>query len=356
VRDRIFETAIVILGRAHRLYYRRTMPKSTIKEKVMPFGEHLEDLRRRLLIAMIGIVPVLVVSLIFGSKLISMLIIPILAVLRDADIAPSLQATSPLETFMTALKVSLTLTFVVTSPWLLLQIWLFIAPGLYNNERRFAYLLAPLSILLTVLGVTFCYTVIFPITLAFLIKFGSSISQAAPATAPVPVGVVIPIIPQLEAEPSEPPLHGLWYNAELKQLRYCAGKNKDGTPHMLGAYLVAGSAIAQQYRVSEYIGLLLALCFAFALAFQMPVVVLILGWANIVQIAFLTKYRKQAVFVCAILGALLTPTIDPFTMFLLAGPLYGLYELGIILLRILPASRVAAGFKKIKEPDGDPDA
>lgn len=320
----------------------------------MPFGEHLEDLRRRLVFALWGVVPILVASLYFGKDLLSALLVPMERALRDADLSPVLQATGPLETFMTYFKISLTVTLVVASPWILMQLWLFVAPGLYHNERRFAYLLAPLSIALTVLGVAFCYAVMFPITLAFLVQFGSSIAQPDMQSAPLPPGVVLPQFPALVADPIDPPEHSVWYNSTVKQLRFCAGYH-DKVPTILGVNLIAGGAISQQYRVSEYVGLLLSLCVAFALSFQMPVAVLILGWANLVQISFLTKYRRHALFVCGVLGALLTPTIDPFTMFLLAVPLYLLYELGILLLRVLPASRVASGFKKTGEPNGDPD-
>ncbi len=322
----------------------------------MPFGEHLEDLRRRLVFALWGIAPILIVSMIYGKDMLSALLLPIVHTLRDADLSSSLIATGPLESFMTWFKLTLTVTVLVASPWILMQLWLFVAPGLYHNERRFAYLLAPLSIFLTTCGVLFCYKVMFPITLAFLVQFGSSIAQPDTTAAPLPTGVVLPTFPSLEADPLDPPQHALWYNSTLKQLRFCT-LDHNNKPIILGTNLVAGGAIAQQYRVSEYVGLLLSLCLAFALAFQMPVAVLILGWANIVQIDFLTKYRKHALFICGVLGAFLTPTIDPFTMFLLAAPLYLLYELGIVLLRVLPASRVAAGFKKspAPEPNGDPD-
>lgn len=321
----------------------------------MPFGEHLEELRRRLIYALWGVVPILILALSYGKRMLEALLIPIVQALRDADLSSSLIATGPLESFMTYFKLTLTVTILVSSPWILMQLWLFVAPGLYHNERRFAYLLAPLSIFLTVTGVTFCYKVIFPITLAFLINFGSSIAQPDVTIAPLPAGVTLPQFPALASDPADPPEHSMWYNSTLKQLRFCAAYHGK-IPVILGTNLVAGGAIAQQYRVSEYVGLLLSLCLAFALAFQMPVAVLILGWAGIVEIALLAKYRRHAVFACAFLGALLTPTLDPFTMFLLACPLYLLYEFGILLLRILPASRVAQGFKKSSaEADGDPD-
>ncbi len=90
---------------------------------------------------------------------------------------------------------------------------------------------------------------------------------------------------------------------------------------------------------------MLLLSLAFAGGFQMPVAVLVLGWARIVSIDFLTKNRKYALFLCSIVAALLTPA-DPFSMLLMMIPLYGLYELGILLLRWFPATRIAGNLPK----------
>ncbi len=324
------------------------MPREEIKQKIMPFGEHLEELRRRLILALLGTVPILVLSLAFGRTALQFIVRPIQAALHRADLASVLQATSPLETFGSYLKVSLTITILVGLPWMLLQLWLFVAPGLYASEKRFAYLLAPMSMVLSILGMAFCYWVMLPVALAFFVNFGSTIAQPVVATAPLHAGVVLPVLPLLDADPTDPPEHGLWFNNELRELRYCvhgAGEGGgDVRPVIVGVPLVSASAIAQQYRVSEYVGFLLSMSIAFALAFQMPVVVLLLGWANIITPAVMRKYRRHAIFACAAAAAIITPTPDPFNMFLLAGPLYALYEVGLLLLRVLPASLVAEGF------------
>jgi sec-independent protein translocase protein TatC len=332
------------------------MPKPAIKEKVMPFGEHLEELRRRLILSIWGIVPILLLSFYFGKDILRFLIEPITMALQEANLGAGLQATGPLESFMTYFKVVITVTILVASPWILYQLWMFVAPGLYANERRFAYLLAPMSFLLTVTGVTFCYKIMLPITLFFLATFGADIAPFDVQTAEVPKDVAIPKIPILSGDLPQPEQGNMWIYEKLHQLRVCLGKDAEGKPIIMMVQLSAGGAIAQQYRLAEYVSLLLGFCLAFALSFQMPVAVLLLGWANIVEISVLTKYRRHAAFACAALGAILTPTADPLTMILLAGPLYLLYEFGIMLLRVLPASRVAAGFRGAKkEGDGDAD-
>ena len=78
------------------------------------------------------------------------------------------------------------------------------------------------------------------------------------------------------------------------------------------------------------------LSLGFAVGFQMPVVVLLLGWAGIVEPKDLTGIRKYMLMGCLVASSILTPA-DPLSMVLLAGPLYVLYELGLILLRLMPA-------------------
>lgn len=331
------------------------MPKPAIKEKVMPFGEHLEELRHRIIMALWGIVPILILSFVFGKQILNLMIEPIVHALQKADLGSSLQATGPLESFMTYFKVVVTVTLLVSSPWMLFQLWMFVVPGLYSNERRFAYVLAPLSLVLSISGVMFCFKVMLPITLFFLASFGANIAPFDVPRGPAPAGVTFPTIPVLSADPEKPQQGAVWFNKEFMQLRFYEGKDKEGKDLIYLAQMSRGGAIAQQYRLSEYVSLLLGFCLAFAISFQMPVAVLLLGWANLVHTAFLKKYRRHAIFACAVLGAVITPTADPFTMLLLAGPLYLLYELGIVLLRFLPASRVAKGFGG-KEGDGDADA
>ncbi len=335
------------------------MPRPDLTDKVMPFGEHLDELRRRLLFALVGVLPIFVVALAFGQTVLVFLLRPIQHSLAAAGQSSNLQATGPLETFMTYIQTALVLTIIVGSPWILYQLWRFVAPGLYAQERRFAYLLAPLSVSLTMIGVVFLYVVILPVTLGFLIHFGANLSHQTVAEAPLPEGVTLPIIPLLDADPKDPPPGAYWINRKLKEERF-AVTGEDGNITILQHPLTSGAVIAQQYRVSEYVDLLLALALAFAIAFQTPVVVLLLGWAGLVDLKFLAKYRRHAIFGCAVVAAIVAPSGDPLTMTLLTVPLYLLYELGILLLRLLPASRVAGGFSRADkragkmEPDGEP--
>ncbi len=305
---------------------------------LMSFGDHLEELRRRLIWSIVGIVPLFIVAFSFGRPIINILIEPARAQLRAGGQSTTLLATAPFETFGSVVHVAVILTVLVGSPWILYQLWLFVSPGLYASERKFFYRLGPLSTMLTASSIAFLYWVILPVILAFFIGFGSKIGAPDIHTAPLPEGVTLNSIPILASDPpaSEIEAGAMWINSELLQLRVCLDIGADGVPTILGTEMTRGAGISQQYKISEYIRMLLNMGLAFGIGFQMPVVVLLLGWAGIVTRQTLAKYRRHAIGACALAGALLTPA-DPLSMVLLAIPLYLLFELGMLLLRVWPA-------------------
>ncbi|MEM1330349.1 MAG: twin-arginine translocase subunit TatC [Planctomycetota bacterium] len=335
----------------------------------MPLSDHLEELRRRVILALLGLLPIVVAALILGKPLLAFLLRPVQEALIDSGASPLLQATGPLETFGTYLRVALVTAILLGSPWLLYQLWRFIAPGLYASERRFVHVLLPLSTVLTASGIAFLYGVILPVVLAFFITFGTGVSTRTAETAPPPPDAVFPTIPVLDADPDAPSLGEEWVNTALMQRRVCVGFDGED-PIVMGTDLVRASGIAQQYRVSEYVKLFLSLALAFALGFQTPVVVLLLGWAGLVERAWLARSRRYALLIACVGSAILTPA-DPISMLLLAGPLYLLFELGMLLMILLPAERVARGFRPqvkrderavsssrdpfAREPDGEPE-
>lgn len=315
------------------------MPRQETEIAVMPFGDHLEELRRRMILALLGVAPILVVALLVGKRVLAFLLGPIEAALSSGGQPAALQVTGVFEMFSAYLKVSIVMTILIGAPWIIYQLWKFVAPGLYRHERRFAYLLAPLSGVLTVLSGLFLYYVMLPVILAFFVLFNASLPVSPVAAAPLPEGVTLASVPVLAADPVSPPVGSVWFNSTLGQLRACV-EVRDGAPVVKGAAMIGHALVAQQYRVADCVGIVLGFALALAVAFQMPVVVLLLGWAGLVTPEFLSKYRRHAALVCAVLGAVLTPA-DPLSMILLAGPLYVLYEFGLVLLRLLPASRVA---------------
>ena len=316
------------------------MATSPIDHNAMSFGEHLEELRRRLIVSLLGLIPILIVSFIFGKPLLGFILIPAEQALLSAGLPPMLQATGVLETFGSYMRIAFAVAIVVASPWLLWQLWVFVAPGLYDRERRFIYVLAPLSSVLTITGAFFLYKLMLPIVLAFFISFGTSVGARPVATIDLAPGVTLPEIPVLDGDPRGVEPGRMWFNTRLNQLRVSIGRRADGTLIIAGAPFHRTTGIAQQYKVSEYTKLVLALTLAFVIAFQTPVVVLLLGWSGIIDKHFLDGKRKIIVMVSAVLGAVLTPA-DPISMILMGGALYGLFEFGVLLMRLLPAERVA---------------
>lgn len=313
----------------------------------MPLGDHLEELRSRLIRALLGLVPIFVLALVFGRDLLSVLLEPIRKELAVAG--GTFQVTGLFELFSAYIKLSLIISIVVGTPWVLYQAWRFIAPGLYSNEQRFVRIICFLSSVLSLLGCLFLYFVMLPVVVAFFVAFNNSLSPVGGA-APTPAVVegALPIdIPAIDGDPA-PPIPAsddraqLWFNTGTSELKV---RLPDGSvlaspfTHRAGP-ANSNSLIAQQYRVGETLSLILQLGLALVVAFQMPVVVLLLGWAGIVTPGFLRTYRRHAAMICAVLGALLTPA-DPVSMMFLAVPLYVLYEFGLLLLLLLPAERVA---------------
>jgi len=309
--------------------------------KVMSFGEHLEDLRRRVGFAMLGLLPILLISMYYGKAVMAFLLLPAAEAMQKQDVPARMLVTGLLEGFNSYFYLALILTILIGAPWLLYQLWLFIAPGLYSGERRFVYLAAPLSAVLAIVSALFTYYVMLPAILSFFVHFNLSMPTAAVATAPVPANVTMLNLPILAADPESPEVGDAWINRAIDELRICVQAGEAGVPPIVvGAPVSKSSLVSQQYQLSKYIDLLFNFALAFAAGFQMPVVVLLLGWVGIVTPEFLVKYRRHAIMVCAILGAALTPG-DPISAVLMGVPLYILFELGLFLLRKFPASRVA---------------
>lgn len=312
----------------------------------MPFGDHLEELRRRVLHALLGVLVLFIAAIYFGGTLLEILSAPLLEELKANGQATSMLATSPLEAFGAYIKVATVASLVLGMPWLLFQMWRFVAPGLYPREQRFAVFLLPMSGALTAIGLAVLYWVILPVSLYFLISFGSGLIPDRHISAPAPDGIVYPNAPILEADPIDPPVGAMWMNRSLNQLRMSIDPG-----HIVGIPLTSGGMIAQQYRVSEYVDLVFMLGLAFAVAFQVPLVLLLLSWLGVVGPEHLTRHRKQVIFGCVV-GASLLPTQDPWSLLLLSGMMIALFEFGILLIRLVPARRVLGA---VPEPSSDAD-
>lgn len=317
----------------------------------MSFGEHLDELRRRLILALVAPLPLAIVLFFFADAIREVLVHPALTALEANGLPAQLQALGPAEVLTTNLKLSIIGALVISAPWIFWQAWKFIEPGLYNNEQRFVRFLVPGSIVLTISGLSLFYWVMLPLMLRVLISFGipdpANLMDITPEQAETRIAEQVAkgmtVIPILEEIPENAAPGQVWINARNRSLTMVLP-----TPEMDGGYELGtvsinrAGTIAQEFRLSEYIKFVLLLMLTITIAFQMPLVILLLGWVGIVNRRFLEKNRRYALVVCAALGAILTPA-DVVSMVMLLIPLYLLYELGIILLRIAPANRIAEG-------------
>lgn len=133
----------------------------------LSFVQHLDELRKRIIICLLGIVAASIGSYFFVGKLIPYLAEPV----------GRLVFIQPLEAFITYLKVALICGFCLSLPLILYQVWAFIGSGLTARERRHIYLYAPFSLLLFLVGAGFAYKIIVPYGLTFLLSFGGPCIQ-----------------------------------------------------------------------------------------------------------------------------------------------------------------------------------
>ena len=243
------------------------------KSKESSFVDHLTELRSRLLKSIIYIFIFFVISYTFAESIYSFLVQPYADAVKEDQSNRRLIFTALHETFITYLKVAFFAAIFVGSPVLLIQIWKFIAPGLYKDEKKalLPYLVATPTLFL--LGGMLVYYLVMPLAIKFFLSFETS---AQLNTLPI----------QLEA------------------------------------------------KVNEYLSLIMRLIFAFGLSFQLPVILSLLARVGFIDSNYLKKRRKYVVVIIFAVAALLTPP-DPITQIGLGIPLLILYELSIISVKYI---------------------
>ena len=349
----------------------------------MSFGEHLEDLRTRLVWALLGTLAAAVVTLYYGNEIIKILLKPLNRAQLAAGLPPITTGGGVLDGFSIWMKVSLISAAIIASPWILYQIWKFVEAGLYQNERRVVYLLAPFSAIMMAAGTAFTYYFLLPITLAFLMLFSVGFGPASsdtsgpldaitdfigrmaagveekPAEAPqkpesiVPPPVIVDgtvtlmQVPQVIEDPEKPAPGQMWVNTSQNALKIRVGDRTMVT------YLAVSAMFSPLINLNDYISFALFMTLGMVIAFQLPVAMMIGGWVGIVDSDGLRKARKMVVLICVIAGAVLTPSSDPISMFAVAIPLWLLFELGLFLMRFMEKRRPP---EEKDDADATPDA
>ena len=238
---------------------------------------HLLELRDRLMRALIAVCAVFVPCAYFANDIFEFAARPLLAQLPKGG---SLIATSVMSPFTTPFKLSFMVSLFIAIPYVLYQVWGFVAPGLYRNEKRFAMPLLLSSIVLFYAGVAFAYFLVFPVMFQFF-------------AATTPAGV------QMMTD------------------------------------------------INNYLDFALTMFFAFGVAFEMPIAVVLLVITGIVSVEKLTAARGYVIIGIFVIAAILTPP-DALSQTLMAVPMWLLYELGVIFARIMTRNR--------PKPEAEPNA
>ena len=241
-------------------------PEST--DQPLPLVAHLTELRDRLLRALLAVLVVFICLFPFANEIYTFVSEPLRALLPEGATMIATEVASP---FLTPFKLTLVAAIFLAIPYVLYQIWSFIAPGMYKHEKRLAVPLLASSILLFYAGAAFAYFVVFPLIFAFFTSTG-------------PADITI------------------------------------------------------MTDINSYLDFVLKLFFAFGVAFEIPIVAVLLISSGITTPDNLAKKRPYIIVGCFFLGMLLTPP-DIISQSLLALPMWLLFELGVYFGRIITRNR-----------------
>ncbi len=237
------------------------------------FWEHLDELRSRLIRMLILLALVTVVAFLLKEQLFNIVLAP-----RSSDFvtyqlmgvsAFSIQLinTGLTEQFMVHMRTAMFTGLLVTSPYIIYELFRFVSPGLYDNERRYAFQLVGSAYVMFVIGLLLNYFLIFPLTVRFL-----------------------------------------------------------------GTYQVS-TDVMNMLTLQSYIDTLIGMSFMMGVLFELPVVCWLMGRMGIINAHLMSSYRRHAIVAILVLAAIVTPTTDVFTLFVVALPIWMLYELSILVVK-----------------------
>jgi sec-independent protein translocase protein TatC len=296
----------------------------------MTVGEHLEELRSRLVWSLLGYAILLILCLVFArDHVLPWFCAPLFETLQKYDINPQLVADEVSEGFMVYLQVSMICAAAFAGPWILYQLWQFVAAGLYPKERKYVTKYLPLSITLLISGMLLVYFFVLPWTLDFFIGFsiGIPIPGQSHVVTTAPTSQPALIVPSFPGEPEKKLERMMWFDESIQQLKFVY-RNKVRVISFGSSEL-----LRPEITIDKYIDLVISMLISFGLAFQLPLVVLALAKIGIVEVSALKAGRRYVYFAMSIVAAVITPGDVITATVALMVPLILLYELGIWLAR-----------------------
>ncbi|MGV6803859.1 MAG: twin-arginine translocase subunit TatC [Ruegeria sp.] len=250
-----------------------------IEDTSAPLIEHLTELRTRLIHSVVAFLVGMIICFTVATPIFNFLTQPLCQVLSERGQDCDLIFISPQEGFFVAIKVSLLGGFILAFPYIGMQMWRFVAPGLYRSEKNafLPFMLA--SPFMFLLGASFAFYVVTPLAYDFFLGF----QQFGAEGEAVADGVNAPL------------------------------------------------SVVFQGSAQEYLNLTIKFIVAFGLCFQLPVLLTLMGKAGLVSAEGLGAVRKYAVVGILVLAAIVTPP-DVITQVILFVVVYGLYEISIFLV------------------------
>jgi sec-independent protein translocase protein TatC len=233
-------------------------------EEQETFLSHLVELRDRLIRVLVAVGIAFMPLAFYARELYSVLAAPLLATLPAGG---QMIATDVVGVFLVPMKVALMTAFLVVLPYVLYQVWAFVAPGLYAHEKKLAVPLLIASVLLFFIGMAFAYFAFFPMVFGFMSKF-------------------------------------------------------------------APEGVAWMTDIEKYFSFVLTMFMAFGITFEVPIIVIVLVKIGVVDVAKLREWRPYVIVGAFVAGAVFTPP-DVISQFMLAMPMWLLYELGIVLASVI---------------------